>query len=397
MFEQIPMAPPDSIYHLTTACNLDANPRKLNLGVGVFKDETGHIPVLEVVKEAERRIWEQEDTKNYLPIDGSRTFGLQVRRLLLGQDSAQAGAPGSITVQTPGGTGALRLAMELIARQLPGARMWISNPTWPNHAQMCGQAGIEVQTYPYGNEAGNALAEADFFACLEQIPAGDVLMLHGCCHNPTGLDLDAGQWERAIDIAAQRNLLLLVDIAYQGFGRGLAEDADGVRRIARAGLPQLVCSSYSKNFGLYSERVGALTCLGFDEDVSARLQSQLKVMARTLWSSPPVHGARIVETVLGDAALRARWEQELGGMRDRINDMRSLLAETMHGLGVTEDFSFITRQYGLFSLTGIAPEVNRIMRERDSIYFMTTGRINVAGLTPETVDYFCRAFHAATA
>ena len=232
---------------------------------------------------------------------------------------------------------------------------------------------------------------------LNRIPAGDALLLHGCCHNPTGVDLTLAQWEQVKAIALQRQLLLLVDLAYQGFGRGLDEDAAGVRLLAHSGAPLLICSSYSKNFGLYNERVGALTCLGLPPDASRRVADGLKAMARALWSTPPGHGSQIVERVLGDPPTRAQWAAELAGMRDRINDMRSLLAETMQERGAPEDFSFIARQRGLFSLTGIPVAINEIMRRDHSIYFMSTGRINVAGLTPEGVDYFCRAYLAALA
>lgn len=395
MFETVPAAPPDPIYNLTTECNLDPNPRKLNLGVGVFKDDAGAIPILEAVKTAEQRIWREEETKNYLPIDGSGAFGLRVRQLLLGEASELAADPTSITVQTPGGTGALRLACELLARQLPNARMWISDPTWANHGQVCQQAGLPFASYPYYRPADHAIDEDAFFAVLAGLGAGDIVMLHGCCHNPTGMDLNRAQWDRVRELAQRRGFLILIDIAYQGFAQGLDADAEGVRLLAEAGLPLLICSSYSKNFGLYNERIGALTCVGLAPDVAARVQSQLKVHARTLWSSPPQHGSRIVETVLGDPELRRQWDNELARMRDRINQMRGLLVETMQEVGSAADFSFIARQYGLFSLTGISSAVNAVMRERHSIYFMSTGRINVAGLTPATIDYFCRAYQAA--
>ncbi len=395
MFERIPAAPPDPIYSLTTECNRDPNPNKLNLGVGVYKNYEGLIPVLESVKAAERTIWEDETSKNYLPIDGSAAFGYQVRELLLGQHPL-VNAPASITVQTPGGTGALRLASELIARNMPDARMWITDPSWSNHVQICQKASLGVHTYPYYDAARQALAVQDLFREVRQMTSSDVLMLHGCCHNPTGLDLDLEHWQSLAQIADQGQFLILVDFAYQGFGRGLEEDATGVRYLAQAGLPLLICSSFSKNFGLYNERIGALTVLNFSESVAERVLSQLKVYARSLWSSPPAHGALMVETVLGSPELRAQWEQELAVMRDRINETRDLLAETMQELGAETDFSFLSRQYGLFSLTGIAPEVVQIMRDRYSIYFMSNGRINVAGLTPDTIPYFCRSYLEAS-
>lgn len=397
MFERMPEVPPDAIYSLTTACNADPNPRKLNLGVGVFKDQAGNVPILNTVKTVERAIWEQEATKNYLPIDGLAAFGLRIRRMILGAGSPLAAAEASVTVQTPGGTGALRLACELIARHAPEASLWISRPTWANHAQIGRLAGVAIQSYPYYDADRHELDADAFLDALHRIPAGDALLLHGCCHNPTGVDLTLAQWEQVKAIVLQRQLLLLVDLAYQGFGRGLDEDAAGVRLLARSGAPLLICSSYSKNFGLYNERVGALTCLGLPPDAARRVADSLKVMARTLWSTPPGHGSQIVERVLGDPQTRAQWTAELAGMRDRINDMRSLLAETMQERGAPEDFTFIARQRGLFSLTGIPAAVNEIMRRDHSVYFMSTGRINVAGLTPDGVDYFCRAYLAALA
>ncbi len=397
MFEKIPAAPPDPIYGLTTACNRDANPHKLNLGVGVYKDYAGNIPVLASVKAAEKTLWEEETSKNYLPIDGAPDFGWRVRELLLGQEHPLVHAPASITVQTPGGTGALRLACELIARNTPGARMWITDPSWSNHAQICQHAALGVHAFPYYDATSRSLAVQDLFREVRQVPSSDVLMLHGCCHNPTGVDLALEHWAKLAQLAARGKFLILVDFAYQGFGRGLDADAAGLRHLAEAGLPLLICSSFSKNFGLYNERIGALTVLNLDEAVATRILSQLKVYARTLWSSPPAHGARMVETVLGSPQLRTQWTQELATMRDRINETRSLLAETMQELGAKTDFSFLARQYGLFSLTGIAPEIVQAMQDRHSIYFMANGRINVAGLTPSTIPYFCRSYLEASA
>ncbi len=396
LFSHVPAAPPDAIYHLTTACNADPNPRKLNLGVGVYKDASGNIPILRAVKAAERQILAAEDTKNYLPIEGSAEFGRLTRGLLLGARSRLTDSPASVTLQTPGGTGALRLALELIAQQLPAASLWISDPTWANHEQLCTQAGIACRFYPYYDPVAKRLDTAPFLAALRQVPAGDVVLLHGCCHNPTGHDPDRDTWHEIATIAAARGFLPLIDMAYQGFARGLDQDAAGLRLLAEAGLPLLVCHSFSKNFGLYKERVGTLSVLGFEAAEAYRLLSQLKVMARTLWSSPPGHGSQIVERILGEPTLRTQWEAELQDMRERLNAMRHLLAESLQELGAA-DFSFLARQYGLFSLTGIAPEVNEIMRRRDSIYFMSTGRINVAGLTVEGISYFCRSYLAATA
>ncbi len=395
LFSHVPAAPPDAIYHLTTACNADPNPQKLNLGVGVYKDASGNIPILQTVKKAERQIFEEEKSKSYLPIEGSVEFGLQTRRLLLGCHNRLAESPSSVTLQTPGGTGALRLAFELIAQQLPSTTIWISNPTWSNHGQLCTQAGSAFRTYPYYSPVSKSLDTDTFLEALRQIPVGDVILLHGCCHNPTGNDLDLDTWHEVSIIAKERGILPVIDIAYQGFARGLDQDAEGLRLLADSGLPLMVCNSFSKNFGLYKERVGSLTVLGFETEESQRLLSQLKVMARTLWSSPPSHGSQIVTRILEQPELRTMWVEELREMRERINEMRHLLAESMQDLDADTDFSFMSRQFGLFSLTGIAPEVNEVMRQRDGIYFMSTGRINVAGLTSEAIAYFCQSFLAA--
>ncbi len=393
IFTGIQAAPPDPIYNLTTACNADPNPQKLNLGVGVYKDAAGHIPVLDTVKTAEQRILADENTKNYLPIDGTPDFGEAVRGLLLGVDHALVAAPDSITLHTPGGTGALRLACELVAKNRPDATVWLSDPTWTNHAQIAQQAGLAVRTYPYLDTETHSLLREKMFAAWAAVPAGDVVLVHGCCHNPTGLDLEPDDWQRLAGLAREHGFQVLVDLAYQGFGRSLDLDAAGVRVLADADLPTLIASSYSKNFGLYNERTGALTAFGFGPASDAML-SQLKVHARSLWSSPPAHGARIVSSILADRDLRAAWTVELAAMRDRINEMRSLLAESMHQHGADRDFSFITRQYGLFSLTGIDAEANARMRADQGIYFMSTGRINVAGLTAATIEYFCQAYVA---
>jgi aspartate aminotransferase/aromatic-amino-acid transaminase len=393
MFADIQAAPPDPIYNLTTACNADPNPQKLNLGVGVYKDAAGHIPVLDSVKTAEQRILTDEDTKNYLPIDGTPDFGEAVRSLVLGADHSLVAAPDSISLHTPGGTGALRLACELVAKNRPNATVWLSDPTWTNHAQIAQQAGLVVRTYPYLDAETHSILREKMFATWAAVPAGDVVLVHGCCHNPTGLDLEPDDWQRLAELSREQSFQVLVDLAYQGFGRGLDLDAAGVRVLADAGLPTLIASSYSKNFGLYNERTGALTACGFGPASGAML-SQLKVHARSLWSSPPAHGARIVSSILADRDLYAAWTVELAVMRDRINEMRSLLAESMHQHGADRDFSFITRQYGLFSLTGIDAEANARMREDQSIYFMSTGRINVAGLTAATIEHFCQAYVA---
>ena len=391
MFETIKPAPPDAILGLTEAFQKDPNPRKINLGVGVYKDGRGQTPVLASVKEAEKRLLSSEATKSYLPIDGLAAYATACQELAFGGDHPIVREARAATVQTPGGTGALRVAADFVRRISPQATVWLSDPTWPNHPNVFGSAALNVASYPYFDAAGNGVAFDSLMAALENIPAGDVLLLHGCCHNPTGADLSSEQWQAVAALCAGRGILPLLDFAYQGFGNGLEEDAVGVRIVAEQCREFLVAGSFSKNFGLYNERVGALTLVAADADAAAAAQSHLKICVRTNYSNPPAHGAQIVAAILGDPELRQTWEVELAEMRNRINAMRHLFVETLDEQGVARDFSFVALQRGMFSFSGLTSLQVQALRERHSIYAVGSGRINVAGMTGANMDYLCAA------
>ncbi len=391
MFETINPAPADAILGLSEAFQKDPNPQKINLGVGVYKDENGQTPVLASVKEAEQRLLQTEATKSYLPIDGLETYAALCQQIVFGAKHAILTDGRAATVQTPGGTGALRVAADFVRRIFPQATVWLSDPTWPNHPNVFGAAGLQVASYPYFDAAASAVDFDRMMAALEAIPAGDVLLLHGCCHNPTGADLSPAQWQTVASLCAERGILPLLDFAYQGFGDGLKEDAVGVGIVANHSREFLVASSYSKNFGLYNERAGALTLVAADADAADAARSHLKICIRTNYSNPPAHGGQIVATILGDADLRRRWEAELATMRNRINDMRHLFVETLNEQEVTRDVSFIARQRGMFSYSGLTPAQVQALRARHSVYIVGSGRINVAGMTTANMDYLCTA------
>ena len=391
MFETISPAPEDSILGLTEAFKKDQNPNKINLGVGVYKDGGGQTPVLSTVKEAEERLLRSEATKSYLPIDGLAAYAALSQAIVFGSEHDILGAGRAATVQTPGGTGALRVAADFVRRISPQATVWLSDPTWPNHPNVFGSAALQVQSYPYFEAEANGVAFDRMVAVLEAIPKGDVLLLHGCCHNPTGADLSSQQWQAVAALCAERGILPLLDFAYQGFGDGLDEDATGVRTVADHCREFLVATSYSKNFGLYNERVGAMTLVAANSEAAEAAHSHLKICVRTNYSNPPAHGGQIVAEILGDPELRQRWEVELAEMRNRINDMRHLFVETLDQQGAVRDFSFIARQRGMFSYSGLTPEQVQALRERHSVYIVGSGRINVAGMTEANMDYLCEA------
>ena len=391
VFENIEMAPTDPIFGLTEEFKKDSNPEKMNLGAGVYKDAEGQTPVLSSVKKAEARLLEKETNKSYLPIEGLSAFNSAVQQLLFGEDHEIVTTGRAATAQTPGGTGALRAAADFIHRNLPGAKIWVSDPTWVNHQKIFAAAGLEIKTYPYFDAATNNLDFAGMLSTLERIPAGDVVLLHGCCHNPSGVDPDNGQWESIAGVVADRGLLPLLDFAYQGFGEGLREDAGGLLALCRLDVELFVASSYSKNFSLYGERVGALTVVSENGEASARALSQIKLSIRASYSNPPTHGAAIVSTILGDPDLRREWQDEVRTMRDRINDMRRLFVETLADKKAGRDFSFIARQRGMFSFSGLSSDQVEVLREKHAIYVVRSGRINVAGMTESTMDRLCEA------
>ena len=388
MFETIAAAPPDAILGLNEAFKSDASPHKINLGVGVFKDEHGITPVLKCVKTAEQRLLEQENSKAYLAITGHAEYGQHVPQLLFGDTIDHAR---TATIQSPGGTGALRVAGDFVRTMFPNAKIWMSNPTWANHPNVFKAAGLEVQTYGYFEPKTNSLNFDAMLEDLKKVPAGDVVLLHGCCHNPTGVDPSLDQWKQVGEVLAQKGALPLVDFAYQGFADGLEEDASGLRSLLSSHDELLVCSSFSKNFGLYRERVGALVALSKDADTAASVLSQIKRTVRTNYSNPPSHGASIVATVLNDAELTSQWHQELADMRTRINGNRGLLVEKLAAAGIDKDFAFIQQQRGMFSFSGLTKQQVDRLKDEFSIYIVGSGRINVAGISESNVDYLCES------
>ncbi len=391
MFQSIQAAPRDAILGLTEAFREDPNPQKINLSVGVYQDDTGKTPVLESVRRAAGLVLERLETKAYLPIPGSPAYAAAVQRLMFGPGHEAIDSGRAATSHTPGGTGALRVAADLIHRQLPQATVWLTQPTWPNHPQVFAAADVPIKSFPYFDAATNSLALDEMLTAIAQMPAGDVILLHGCCHNPTGIDPTADEWEEIASAVYDRGLLPLVDFAYQGFADGLEEDAVGLRTLCRPGAELLVCNSFSKNFGLYRERVGAMTVVAADRQTADTVQSQVKACVRANYSNPPAHGGELVTTVLEDAELSALWRTEVTQMRDRINGVRQLLVEKLAEKGVPGDYSFITQQRGMFSFSGLTPEQVDTLREKYSIYIVGSGRINVAGITTANVDRLCEA------
>ena len=396
MFADIATAPPDAILGLSEAFAKDPRPGKINLAVGVFKDAAGKTPVLASVKAAEKKLLETEATKCYKPIDGDPAYAKVVTDMLLGDGHAAAKAGRVATADTPGGTGALRVAADFIHTQFPGATIWCSDPTWANHPQIFAAAGVASKTYPYFDAANNALAFDRMLEALGQIPGGDVVLLHGCCHNPTGVDLSVAQWREVAKVCARRGLLPLVDFAYQGFGTGLREDAAWLEAMLAAApdLELLICSSFSKNFGLYNERVGALTAIAGDAARADAVMSQIKTTIRANYSNPPAHGASVVTTIMQDAALRRQWEGELTAMRDRINGMRAAFAAALDQRGLSlspRGNGFITEQKGMFSFSGLSKQQVQKLKDEHAIYIVGSGRINVAGMTDATMAPLCDA------
>jgi aspartate/tyrosine/aromatic aminotransferase len=394
MFERLQPAPSDPILGLAEAFRNDPRPEKISLAVGVYQDASGKTPILESVRRAARQVVERQTSKSYLPIPGSPAFASAVGKLLFGDRHEILASGRAATSHTPGGTGALRVAADLIHQQFPGATVWLTEPTWPNHPQIFAAAGVPTKSYPYFDAAKNGLAWDAMTAAIGKMPAGDVILLHGCCHNPTGIDPTPEQWKKLADVVYGRGLLPLFDFAYQGFADGLEEDAAGLRVFCRPGAELLVCSSYSKNFGLYCERVGALSVVAADKKTADVVQSQVKVCIRSNYSNPPAHGAELVTTVLGDAELTALWKTEVAQMRDRINGMREQFVKTLKSKNVPGDYSFITRQRGMFSFSGLSRQQVEALREKHAIYIVGSGRINVAGITPANCDRLCEAIAA---
>lgn len=395
MFAHVTPAPPDSILGLTDAWKNDPNPLKVNLGVGVFKDEKGRTPILASVKDAEAHLLGTATTKSYMPIAGAPEYRQHVQEMLFGAGHAALAAGRAQTAHTPGGTAALRVGADFLKKFAPNATVWVSAPTWANHKGVFGAAGFATKDYPYYDPATKGLAFDRMRETLAAVPAGDVVLLHACCHNPTGVDLTAAQWKEIASLAAQKGWLPFLDFAYQGYGDGLAEDRVGLLSLVAACPELLVASSFSKNFGLYQDRTGALTLVAADAKSTADAFSHVEIAVRVNYSNPPAHGGLIVSTILGDPARRAKWESELTAMRDHIAKTRSVFVQALASHGVPGDFSFIARQKGMFSFSGLSDAQVKFLREKKSIYIVGGGRINVAGITPSNLDYLCASIREA--
>jgi aromatic-amino-acid transaminase len=394
IFSSVELAPRDPILGLTEAFNKDPRSSKVNLGVGVYYNEQGRIPLLDCVRAAEGELVLAAAPRGYLPIEGPAAYASQVQRLLLGADCEAIDSGRCVTAEGLGGTGALRIGAELIKRLSPGATVLISEPSWENHRALFEAAGFKVQTYPYYDPATHGLNFPGMIAALGKAEPGTVVVLHACCHNPTGVDPDPGRWRQIIDCVRDRSLIPFLDIAYQGFGEGLEPDGAVVRLVASARIQALVASSFSKSFSLYGERVGALTLLTPSRDAAERVLSQTKRVIRASYSNPPTHGASLVTAVLASAELRAQWESELAGMRDRIRSMRDRLVAGLAQRGVSTDFSFVRRQRGMFSYSGLSTSQVDRLREQYGVYAVGTGRICVAALNSGNLDAVCDAIAA---
>lgn len=394
LFSAVEMAPRDPILGLNEAYNADARPHKVNLGVGVYYGEQGRIPLLRAVAEAERQRVAAQAPRGYLPIEGIAAYDQAVQHLLFGAESSLVREGRAITVQAVGGTGALKIGADFLKRLLPDAVVAISDPSWENHRALFEGAGFPVQNYRYYDAASNGLNRAGFLADLQALPERSVVVLHACCHNPTGVDLQPADWQAVLDVVKARNLVPFLDIAYQGFGDGIEEDAHAVRLFADSGLTFLVSSSFSKSFSLYGERVGALTLVSDSREESARVLSQVKRVIRTNYSNPPTHGATIVASVLNNPELRALWEAELGEMRQRIRTMRNALVEGLAAAGATRDFAFVNAQRGMFSYSGLTAEQVERLKSEFGIYAVSTGRICVAALNERNLPPTIQAIAA---
>ncbi|MCG9682553.1 aspartate/tyrosine/aromatic aminotransferase [Vibrio sp. Isolate23] len=394
MFEKVVAAPADPILGLTEEFKKDSRADKINLGVGIYKNEQGETPVLATVKKAEAALIESEKTKSYLTIEGTAEYGLAVQKLLFGDDSNIVTNKLAKTAQAPGGTGALRVAGEFIKRQLGNVKIWISNPTWANHNSVFTAAGIETAQYSYYNAETKDKDFSAMLADLEKASEGDIVLLHGCCHNPTGIDPTVEEWETLAKLVADKKLLPLFDFAYQGFAKGVEEDAAGLRVFTKYNKEILVASSFSKNFGLYNERVGAFTLVAESEQTANTAFSQVKAIIRSIYSNPPAHGSAVVTHILNNAELRNEWEAEVKEMRDRIQNMRELFVATLKEQGVDADFSFIERQNGMFSFSGLSKDQVARLKDEFGIYIVGSGRISVAGMTRSNMLPLCKAIAA---
>jgi len=391
LFYAVEMAPHDPILGVTEAFNADTRPTKVNLGVGVYYNEEGRIPLLRAVEEAEKARIAAHAPRGYLPIEGLAAYDQAVQKLLFGNEAAVLAEGRVVTAQALGGTGALKVGADFLKRLLPDAVVAISNPSWENHRALFESAGFRVQNYRYYDAASHGLNLAGMLEDIKALPARSVVLLHACCHNPTGVDLSVEDWKLVLEAVREGDHVPFLDIAYQGFGDGIEQDAAAVRMFAESGLQFFVSSSFSKSFSLYGERVGALSIVTSSQEEAARVRSQVKRLIRTNYSSPPTHGASVVSAVLNSPELRALWEAELAEMRERVQLMRQTMVEQLHARGVQQDFGFVVRQRGMFSYSGLSAEQVERLRNDFGIYAVTTGRICVAALNQRNIDSVTQA------
>ncbi|MCF8151406.1 MAG: aspartate/tyrosine/aromatic aminotransferase [Burkholderiaceae bacterium] len=394
IFAAVELAPRDPILGLTEGFNADKNPNKVNLGVGVYYDDNGKIPLLGAVKAAEKARLEAAPARGYQPIEGLAAYNQAVQTLMFGADSALIKDGRLITIEALGGTGALKVGADFLKRLYPEARVYISDPSWENHRALFESAGFTVENYPYYDATTRGVDFAAMKACLEKLPANSIIVLHACCHNPTGADIDAAQWQQVVDTIRAKNLVAFIDMAYQGFADGIKPDAVALDLFAASDLQFFVSSSFSKSFSLYGERIGALTLVTANREEAARVLSQVKRVIRTNYSNPPTHGGAVVAAVLSNPALRQQWEDELAGMRDRIRAMRVALVDKLKTKGVAQDFSFVVKQRGMFSYTGLTAEQVEKLKTDFGIYAVSTGRICLAALNNKNLDYVVDAIAA---
>lgn len=394
LFTAVEMAPRDPILGLNEQFAADTNPNKVNLGVGVYFDDNGKLPLLKCVQAAEKAMMDKPTPRGYLPIDGIAAYDNGVKALVFGADSDVVKSCRVSTVQAIGGTGGLKIGADFLKKISPNAKVLISNPSWENHKAIFTNAGFEVGTYAYYDAATRSIDFAGMLADLNAAAAGTIVVLHACCHNPTGYDITAAQWDQVIEVVKAKGLVAFLDMAYQGFGHGIAEDGAVIGKFVAAGLNIFVSTSFSKSFSLYGERVGALSVVANDKEEAARVLSQLKIVIRTNYSNPPTHGGAVVAAVLNNPELRAQWEEELGEMRVRIKEMRQKLVDGLKAAGVTQDMSFITTQIGMFSYSGLSKEQMIRLRSEFGVYGTDTGRMCVAALNSKNIDHVCKAIAA---
>ena len=391
LFTAVEMAPRDPILGLNEQFSADTNPNKVNLGVGVYYDDNGKLPLLECVKAAEKQMMDAPKARGYLPIDGIAAYDTAVKTLVFGADSEPVKSGRIATIQALGGTGGLKVGADFLRKLNPKAKLLISDPSWENHRALFTQAGFTVETYPYYNAARRGIDFDGMLTALNVAPEGTVILLHACCHNPTGYDLTSAQWDQVIAAVKARKLVPFLDMAYQGFGSGIAEDGAVIGKFVASGLDFFVSTSFSKSFSLYGERVGALSVLCHDKEEAGRVLSQLKIVIRANYSNPPTHGGQVVANVLNTPELRALWEKELAAMRVRIKQMRSMMVEKLKAAGVKQDMSFITQQVGMFSYSGLTKDQMVRLRNEFGVYGTDTGRMCVAALNSKNIDHVCQA------